>query len=64
MTWGIIGAPWTQPPSRSASPISIRFCIRKYASCSVRTSPMLPIGAGTSGLTKPPRTRLRPPIGW
>ena len=25
---------------------------------------MLPSGAGTSGDTKPPRTRLRPPIGW
>jgi hypothetical protein len=31
-TYGIIGAPWTQPPSRSASPMSMRFCIRKYAS--------------------------------
>ena len=35
---GISGVPWTQPPSRSASPISIRFWSRKYGSGSVRAS--------------------------
>ena len=62
---GIIGAPWTQPPRRSASPISMRFCIRKYASWSVRTvAEAARCGAGVSGVAKPPRARARPPIGW
>ena len=38
--YGNIGAPWTQPPSRSASAVSIRFWSRKLASKSLRPLPI------------------------
>ena len=62
--YGIIGVPWTHPPSRSASAVSIRFWSRKLASKSLRPLPIRLNGAGSFGSTQPPRTRLMPPIGW